>query len=159
MSDVKLNWFDFGADIEISNGDITQDNGLATAVLISLFSDQRAPDESLLPDGETNKRGWWGDLDIDKTGSLLWLINREKMLPEVAQKAKEYCESALQWLIDENICSTVTVISTLIRPQSLQIKIKLNKGAATQYSYLWDAVKLYEINTIQNTSIIIEFND
>ena len=67
MSDAALVWFPFGADININNGDLSADNGLATAVMISLFTDARAPDLTLLPAGENDVRGWWGDIEEFKT--------------------------------------------------------------------------------------------
>ena len=60
MSDAALNWYDYGADIKVENGDIVPDNGLATSVLISLFTDARAPSPDALPPGESSLRGWWG---------------------------------------------------------------------------------------------------
>lgn len=158
MTDAALNWYDFGADINIENGDLAADNGLATGVLISLFSDARAPSESILPPGEKSLRGWWGDLDTtEKTGSLLWLINREKTISEVAERAREYCEECLRWVLDEQIAERITVETTLIKPQSLQIKILIERGTAKKYSYLWDGVKEYAGVTIQNTSIKLQF--
>lgn len=158
MSDAALNWYDYGADISLENGDLKADNGLATSVMISLFTDARASDESLLPIGETDKRGWWGDLNpAIKTGSLLWLINREKVLPEVAERAREYCENALRWLIDEDIAQDVRVETTLVRPFALQIKIFIERGTARRYAYLWDAVAEYAGVTVQNTSIRLQF--
>lgn len=160
MSDAALFWYNFGADIQVVNGDLFPDNGLASAVLISLFTDARAPDEKLLPDGEVSLRGWWGDLDNrETTGSLLWLIHREKTVPDVAARAREYCTEALQWLKDEEIAESYTVETQLVKPQSLQIKIKIKRGAARRYSYLWDAVKEYPAVAVQNTSVQIEFID
>ncbi len=158
MSDAALNWYDFGADIQIENGDLLADEGLATSVLISLFTDARAPSESDLPAGETNLRGWWGDLDENETtGSLLWLINREKVIPETAERAREYCENALQWLKDDDIAESFSVETMLVRPFSLQIKIDITRGTAKRYAYLWEGVKQYAGATVQNTSIQLQF--
>lgn len=157
MTDAALNWNDFGADINIENGDIAADNGLATAVLISLFTDARAPTVKLLPPGETELRGWWGDITEDKTGSLLWLIDREKVLPETAERAREYCDNCLRWLREDDIAENVTIDAQLVRPFGLQIKIAIERGSALRYSYLWDAVKEYVGVTVQNTSIQLQF--
>lgn len=157
MSDGALVWFDFGADILVQGGDIVPDNGLANAALISLFTDARAPQLSELPPGETSLRGWWGDLNEDVTGSLLWLIQREKMLPEVALRAQEYCESALAWMLEEGLAETIDVQATLVRPISLQIIIKISRGSSKQYAYLWEAVAEYVETKVQNTSIKLQF--
>lgn len=158
MTDAALNWFDYGADISIENGDIQADNGLATSVLISLFSDARAPSPAVLPIGEDSRRGWWGDLDAeDMTGSLLWLIRREKAIPEVAAKAQQYCVEALRWLKDEEIAESYSVEATIIKPFSLQIKISIVRGTARRYSYLWKAVEDYAGMVVQNTSVQLQF--
>ena len=62
-------------DIDFLNGDLIREDGLETAVLISIFTNKRALDsDNLINPGE--KRGWWGDLvsDIegDKIGSKFW---------------------------------------------------------------------------------------
>lgn len=157
MSDAALIWTPFGADIEIKNGDFTADSGLATAVLISLFTDQRAPDVSLLPDSEESLRGWWGDLEDFKTGSLLWLLQREKMVSETATRAREYCLEALAWIIDEGIAEKIEVEADLRPPSGMNIKIYIYRGAATRYSYLWRAIENYEAVTVENSGISIDF--
>jgi len=160
MSDAQLLWYDFGADVKIDNGDLLHDGGLASAVLISLFTDARAPVPEQLPDGETSMRGWWGDLpeiDTMKTGSLLWLIQREKVVPEVAQRAKEYAETALEWMVRDEIAGSVTVESQLVRPFGLQLSITIARGTSKQYSYLWEAVAQYSEMKVQNTSIKLNF--
>lgn len=157
MTDAALLWYDFGADITVENGDLFPDNGLASAVLISLFTDARAPSEDSLPGGENSKRGWWGDMNQRSTGSLLWLIQREKTLQEVAARAKEYSENSLDWMLEQGIAGTIAVEATIIKPQSLQIKIRISRGNSKQYSYLWAEVAKYAEVKVQNTTVIIEF--
>lgn len=158
MSDAALIWNDFGADINIVNGDMMKDGGLASAVFISVFTDARSPSVTLLPLGENELKGWWGDLDQDiTTGSLLWLVQREKALPEVAAQAREYIKDSLEWLVDDNIASIVAIDSQIIKPQSLQIIIKIHRGSSKEFAYLWEAVKEYESMAIQNTTILIQF--
>ena len=99
-----------------------------------------------------------GDLDSEEiTGSLLWLIHREKTTDEVAARAREYCIDALEWLKDEDIAERYEVEATLIRPFSLQIKIRIERGNAKRYAYLWDAVAEYAGAVVQNTSIKLQF--
>ena len=106
--DIKISW-DVGlmeGDFSIEDEDLESDDGIETAVIISLFTDRRARDDDELPDpNNPDKRGWWGDLVAevadDQIGSRLWLLNRAKTMPEVLVKAKEYAEESLQWLIDD----------------------------------------------------------
>ena len=75
--DIKLTPEQFGiGTIEIlGNGyDVAIDDGFNTAVYISLFTDQRVDDESLLDD-KNDRRGYWADVFDEKPmGSKLWLL-------------------------------------------------------------------------------------
>jgi phage gp46-like protein len=78
---------------------LTQDEGLETAVLLSLFSDRIARQDDVLPSGD-DRRGWWADayaeIEGDAWGSRLWLLSREKQTASVLRRAEEYASEALQ---------------------------------------------------------------
>lgn len=92
---------------------LAEDDGLETAVILSLFTDRRAEDDDVLPDGTDDRRGWWGDaypdIDGDRIGSRLWLLHREKDAQRAVNRAREYADEALRWLIDDGIARQVTV--------------------------------------------------
>ena len=115
--EIKIVWDEdklFG-DFVFENGDLTNDEGLTSAVIISLFTDARASVEDRLPDIDNiNLRGWWGDVvssevEGDKIGSLLWLLEREKTTDNVLISARRYCENALAWMIEDGVAATVEV--------------------------------------------------
>ena len=89
MPDIKLVEIDEGGttayDIAIDNGDLVPDDGLETAILTSILSDQRA-DESQVPQPEF-RRGWIGDLVTPfpgaKYGSLIWLTEQSRLTQSV----------------------------------------------------------------------------
>ena len=117
-NDIRINW-----NLDFMEGDYTfdsvlqdleSDEGLETAVIISLFTDRRANEDDILPDPNSlDRRGWWGDLttsfEDDQIGSRLWLLEREKTLENVPVRAKKYAEEALQWLIDDGITKKIEV--------------------------------------------------
>lgn len=118
--DIRIVWdiglmegeFTFDSNIQ----DLESDEGLETAVIISLFSDRRAKIDDPLPDpNNSDRRGWWGDLisDIedDQIGSRLWLLDREKTTESVLVRAKEYAEESLQWIIVDGVAAKVAVIA------------------------------------------------
>lgn len=115
--EIKIIWDNdlFQGDLFYENGDLIYDQGLQTAVYISLFTDRRADDDDILPDSQsTDKRGWWGDLaspDVegDQIGSRLWLLERSKTTADVLVRAKEYVEECLEWLIEDGIASDIDV--------------------------------------------------
>lgn len=113
--DLKIVWDTelMTGDLGAGNGDLLLDNGIETAVIISLFTDRRASDDDpLLDDNNLDKRGWWGDLvspDVegDQIGSKLWLIDRAKTTNDIIQMTKQYLDDALQWLVDDGVASKV----------------------------------------------------
>ena len=62
MTDIALSWDNaaWRADIGLARGDLATDDGLRTAVLISLFTDAPARDDDPLP-APGYRGGWWGD--------------------------------------------------------------------------------------------------
>lgn len=67
MTDIALAWDNalFAADLAIEGGRLVTDDGLRTAILISLFTDARANDDDPLPEPGADRRGWWGDASQD----------------------------------------------------------------------------------------------
>ena len=82
---------------------------LSRAIVISLFSWRRA-DENDIYDQELGRQGWWGDsLNKDKIGSKLWQLLRNKITSETIYQAEEMVFDALKWLIDDGICTDISV--------------------------------------------------
>lgn len=81
-----------GLDISLDGVDLRHEDTLMTAAMLSLLCD-RAAQPHEVPDG-TDRRGWWADTYAenqgDAFGSRLWLLAREKQLPEVVQRARRY---------------------------------------------------------------------
>ena len=140
MADARLVWRDInGGDLKLKNGfDLDRDDGLVTSVLISLFSDARAPSTDVLPPGETSVRGYWPDDEEDRFGSLLWLLGREKVTQETAERAREYAQQALNWLVEDDIAESVTVVATIPATYTILLDIEIKRGTATESKNLWD---------------------
>ncbi len=147
MTDIALAWGDFEASLTVVGDDLATDEGLETAVIISLFTDRRADESDILPLGEAYRRGWWGDtypeIEGDKIGSKLWLLSREKQLPEVMRRAEQYARESLQWLIDDKVATDVTVIATNPSMGVLFLQIDITRPAGNaitfRYDYNWAA--------------------
>lgn len=130
-------------DIFYDQNGFATDGGLKTAVTISLFTDRRLPDSVRDPEGSDDRRGYWGDLvesDGYQWGSLLWTLYRQVITAPVIASCREYCISALQWMIDDGIAETINVIAerTGVYQISIAIEIvKLDTRETLRYSYLW----------------------
>lgn len=134
MSDVKLIWDQFGADISLESDDLTLDKGLETAVIISLFSDERHEGE----------RGFWAQGQTRETfGSKLWTLGREKLTEDVRLKYENFAKEALQWLIDDNVAQSIEVLTEIQKPNQLNMQIIIKQPNAKtetfKYSRLWSS--------------------
>lgn len=149
MADIRTIYIDMehGVDYAIETMLLAKDDGLTTAVLLSLFTDRRAePDDAVQGD---DRRGTWLDaygLDGDKMGSRLWLLERAKLLPETVTQVREYCEEALDWMVRDGVAKSVAVQAWIVRnyPAGIigaQIDIVKPDGTTTRYKFdkLWSA--------------------
>lgn len=134
MSDINLAWNVNAADLTIVANDISQDGSLETSVVISLFSDKRAYESDPLPDGQTDRRGWWGDavptIPGDQIGSRLWLLGREKQRADVLNRARDYATDALQWLLDDKVAERVDVTAEFTRPGMIGLLVVIVRPLA-----------------------------
>ncbi len=131
-------------DLALVDGDLATDSGLETATILSLFTDRRALPEDELPDGGTDRRGWWADAYSDRPfGSRLWLLWREKELDDVLRRAREYTEEALAWMVEDGVASAVEVEAERFRPGTLLIRTAIIRGDGSvlerNYEYVWQA--------------------
>ncbi len=148
MADIKLQQQDFGFDVGLSGPDLLTDEGLETAVIVSLFTDRLASDDDRLPNATGNKRGWWADTfpqtEGDLIGSKLWLLSREKQTPETVNRAIECAQEALQWLIDDGVASAVEVSGFIPRTGMLGLEISIlrDDGPNVDFRYdnIWEAM-------------------
>lgn len=127
-------------DWQVANAALASGDDLTTAVLISLFTDRVANDDDVIPDGSTNRRGWWGDLGQDvPIGSRLWLISRSKLQPSVALQAKGYINEALAWLITDGVAASVNVTTSIVMPNRLNATVDILRvnGAQQSLNFNW----------------------
>lgn len=148
MADAAMVMTELGGDLVLFGFDLERDDGLETAVIISLFTDRRASAEQIPPEyPQDDLRGYWGDITnasaTDQTGSLLWLLAREKQLPQTLSRAEQYCREALAWMIDDLVSTRIEVVASYISRGWMQLVIDIYRptGQAVrfQYNYEWSA--------------------
>lgn len=117
-------------DLSQTSGKIDQDDGLETAVLISLFTDARA-DEGDDGAEEGDRRGCWQDTypDVDgdsSIGSKLWLLFRGKLTKDTLRKSVQYAEESLAWMIEDGVAVAVSASATWLQDGSYKVGALLN---------------------------------
>lgn len=142
MADIRTVWMDFAGDITVTGPSLVEDDGLETAVVISLFTDRRATEDDVLPGSPDDRRGWFGDswpvVDGDLIGSRLWLLHREKQMQSVVSRAREYAAEALQWLIDDGIAKAVNVTAEIVRQGVLGLDIEIVRSGKPLAKYRFE---------------------
>lgn len=133
-------------DMALNAEQLTAENTLQTAVMLSLFTDRLANADDVIPDKTTDRRGWWADAIAeqpqDNIGSRLWLLDREKQTLNVLRRAEEYAYESLTWLLDDGIAKAINVTAT--NPKNGWLKLDINIDRPDQdparYSYIWEAL-------------------
>ncbi len=131
-------------------GGLVSANPLRTAVLLLLFSDQRADPAMLRFEHRGDRRGWPGDgFDVDRgageapLGSLLWLYRRRELLDVTGQEIEAEAQRALQPLIRQGVVATITASAAVDKARgrvNLATDLYRRDGAkayADKFDILW----------------------
>jgi phage gp46-like protein len=134
--------------------DLVNDDGLGTAVVLSLFTDRLAEPDDVLPDlsQSNDRRGWWADTGAPEgpMGSRLWLLSREKQTEEVRQRAEFYCREALEWMLEDQVADLLDITAEWSVLGRLDISIAIWRDSrlifSRPYAVEWQATFGGEIN-------------
>lgn len=128
---------DGAIDLSFGPNGIALEQGLESAVIVSLLTDRRAGVEDVLPERESaiaaavppDRRGWAGDAlsewEGDRIGSRLWLLAREKQTESTLRRAVDYAREALQWLIDDGHARTVDIAAQWAPGGRLEMRVTI----------------------------------
>lgn len=115
------------------------------AVVISLLTWRRAEASDLLDDDQ--RYGWWGDtfptLANDRIGSRLWQLRRRTLTDDTVRTAEAFAREALQWAMDDDRVSAVTVTATRkVDRLDMQVRVGLRDGPVidVQLDNLWQVI-------------------
>lgn len=149
--DIAVQWNNLlgRGDFFMAGADLGQGADLQSAFLLSIFTDAPAKDDDVIPDGSTDRRGWWGDDDPNDpypTGSRLWLLERSKLTDDVAKLARDYAAEALQWMLDDGVVADFSFSTTIRHPGQLWLTVTAyrTKGnrTATNFAWTWTGIVL-----------------
>jgi len=142
----------------LSDGTLSEDEELATAVRVALGTDSLADITEVLPDPDSDdRRGWWGDVDADviwdgwPIGCKNWLLERAKISDEFSWegatlvRARTYTYEALQPFISQGICTQLDVNAVRIGLTEIDVYVTMYRGPKREiqlrFQYLWDEVR------------------
>ena len=148
MADIALVWDNVNgrADFAIVNGDLLMDDGLQTAVIISLFCDRQAGPGDVIPDGSADPRGWWGDAaatagqSLSLTGSKLWLYARSLQTNDMLLNLQAAASEALAWMTAGSppIASSVLPVASYPSRGRVRLVITIQQGqTANVFDFAW----------------------
>jgi phage gp46-like protein len=142
MADIRTYWINNAGQWQVSPPGLAEDDGLETAVIISLFTDRRAEPDDVLPDNSNDPRGWWADqfsdVDGDLIGSRLWLLSREKQLSDVLSRAQEYAEEALAWMVEDGVADSVAAQAVIVRDGLLGLTVQIFRPTGTPAKFRFE---------------------
>ncbi|MDR3408477.1 MAG: phage GP46 family protein [Methylovirgula sp.] len=151
MTDIQTGWnrangtadwvFLRGNAQEPTSSDVSVGNDLATAAMISLFTDAQADPSDTIPDNTTDRRGWWGG----PIGSKIWIYTeRGKATPELPGQVQQAAADALQWFVDDGVATSVDTAAAYDASGKLVLNVAIHRGdgssLALQFSNFWDSL-------------------
>ncbi|WP_039905468.1 phage GP46 family protein [Acetobacter tropicalis] len=116
----------FDLELNDQNNMFNQTKDIETLIQVQLFTDK----------GE-----WWGDTN-DNIGSSLYLL-KDLDQTRYAQYGKSYCENALEFLTDYQLCKNYECECEFDNTKgilNIQITVEYNSGIKKEYAYVWEGV-------------------
>ena len=143
MQDMKVTINNGRFDISFENGDLAAEDGFDTAIIVSWFTDARAP-ENLVAIPE-HRRGWLGDaaspVEGRSLGGLLWLIDQRRLTQKTENDTVDFGRKALNWFTDDGLLNRIDVDVERISKTGIRlgaIMTALNGKTETRYFNLWE---------------------
>ena len=142
-SDIAIVWDQAKGrgDWAMAGADLQSGSDLQSAILVSLFTDRRAPPDYQGPapwDG--NRRGCWVDTyNGFQLGSLLWTLNRSIKSTRVLVLAKQYAADALAWLVETGVVLAFDINAQWVNRTMLGLSIRatMPSGPAQSFQFSW----------------------
>lgn len=152
LTGIRADW------VLLSNNLLDQTEELVNAVKLALLTDAIADPADILPDPDaTDRRGWWGDLEAETIwtgwpiGCKCWLLSRAKITPAESRegstlaRAEGYVRTALQPMIDNQICSAINVVATRVGLSRIDVMVTVYRGPRAeiqlQFQSLWTEIR------------------
>ena len=126
-----------------ADGSLLEDDGLETAIAVSLYTDARASDDDGL-DANADRRGYLFDVFEEDptvvTGSTLWVMDGRTMTEGNLRSVEARANKALAWLVDERVATSVKCTATRIREDTARLVVAVTRTTDTTspYTRTWE---------------------
>lgn len=129
------------ADLVMTDGGLATDEGLGTAVLLSLFSDAAAQQGDEVP--ASDRRGWWGDrfstAAEDVWGSRLWTLDRAVPSQEALRRTEDFARESLAWLVEDGVAERIEAIAAREGERRfVRVEVWRPADLAPSWSHVWE---------------------
>jgi phage gp46-like protein len=138
MADVRLFQTEDGGEIELVGGQIALDEGLDSAVFLSLFGGN---DDDGGLDGDKLKQ-WWGNVDeLDETRKYRsltqYLLRSLPLIPNNLRRIEDAAVSDLAWMLDTKLASFVGATATMPGRNTVKLTPKIEiQGKSFEPAFL-----------------------
>ena len=126
-----------------STGDFEAEDGLDSALYVSLLTDARADASQVIDAGR--RRGWLGNtvnpVDGRQLGGLLWLVEQGRLNTDTLNAAVSFARSSLDWMVEDGLAKNVTVTGEIVPRSGIALTITVTTpdgSTETRYIKLWE---------------------
>lgn len=136
----------FTVDGIAANTGMMPNDPLVRAAIVSLFTWRRANADDVT---EGQKMGWWGDASAgvanDRIGSRLWLLSREKLLPSTINRARQYAQESLAWMVEDALASRVEVQAERFGNSGIALAVTIYRSdgrvTSLRFDNVWESIR------------------
>jgi phage gp46-like protein len=139
-------------DLQLDSADFASVDGMETAIVVSLFTDSRAP-ENLVPTAQ-RRRGWIGNIltvtQRRELGSILWTLDQARITQNTLNNARVYAQGCFNWMVDDGIARSVSVDVVQQNRSEIVINIEFTDldNKTERYTTLWRATSAANLPNI-----------
>lgn len=122
---IRFNAQLLSGDFILTPTDLLTGDDLKTSIIVSPFTEL----------------DWWANtFEPDAWGSRVLTLRRAKHTNDTLLRARDYCRTALRWLIDDRVAQSVDVVTGWLNDM-LCIGITVTQASGvTRYSFEWEGI-------------------
>lgn len=130
-------------DLQLDGADFASVDGMETAIVTSLFTDARAP-ENRVPTAQ-RRRGWIGNIltigQRRELGSLLWTLDQARITQNTMNNARVDAQACFNWMVEDGAARSINVNVVQQDRSSINIDIQYTDldNQTERFTTLWRA--------------------